>query len=468
MRDLLSGSLVYRGLSAAARWLDGQWARSLLARLLTTSPTAADEGLVSRAGHGCRSLLCRLFRALRLERVLAGSILTRSYLWCMLCLLLAPLIPTMAVLGLACLSLISVLLSLGLDPARRAAVSPVNRWVLLYAFVYLVCSFTSVTPAASLNVGLLSAVFILFAVVLQNGVTTRAQLEGVIWGLVAVGTVVSLVGFYQVLTGVESTAAWVDASNFSSLKLRVYATLDNPNVLSEYLLLILPLAASCAITARNFNGRLAAALAFCAMLLCLLLTYSRGGWVAFAVSAALFLVLLDRRFLALGLLCIPAVLLVLPPSILQRLGSITDLSDSSTSYRIYIWMATLNMLKDYWFCGIGTGVTAYNAVYPRYSFNAVSAPHAHNLYLQVASECGICGIVTLLGVVLSTVRALGAAIRRKTGADRVRLIAVLSGLTGFCVQSFTDHSFYNYRVMLIFWAVIGLGALLCQDRREDA
>ena len=35
------------------------------------------------------------------------------------------------------------------------------------------------------------------------------------------------------------------------------------------------------------------------------------------------------------------------------------------------------------------------------------------------------------------------------------------------LQSGTDYSFYNYRVMLVFWMVIGLGAVLARLPEES-
>ena len=32
----------------------------------------------------------------------------------------------------------------------------------------------------------------------------------------------------------------------------------------------------------------------------------------------------------------------------------------------------------------------------------------------------------------------------------------MSGMLGFLLQSMTDHTWYNYRVVLIFWVIIGL------------
>ena len=43
--------------------------------------------------------------------------------------------------------------------------------------------------------------------------------------------------------------------------------------------------------------------------------------------------------------------------------------------------------------------------------------------------------------------------------SRLFQIALTAGVCGFMVQAVTDYSFYNYRVMFLFWAYLALGAL---------
>ena len=62
---------------------------------------------------------------------------------------------------------------------------------------------------------------------------------------------------------------------------------------------------------------------------------------------------------------------VLPKTITDRIMSIGNMGDSSTSYRVYIWYGTINMLKDFWITGIGIGESAFRGVYPIYSFNTI-------------------------------------------------------------------------------------------------
>ena len=472
----MEGSAIIRWLTTAAAWIDRQWEKSLLSRLLTRqkgSLSGNKTGLLGQFFDGLHGLLCWLFRVTRLDKALEGSIATRLFLWSALAAALAPLLPTMVVLALVLVSALSFLVRLGRDRGLRGQASPVNKWVGLFAFVYLFCTAASVTPKGSLKHGVLTVAFVLFAIVLQNAITERRQIDLLISLLVLAGFAVSLYGFAQVILGVESTAAWVDDSFVESgVSLRVFSTLDNPNVLSEYLLLIIPLGAVNTFTAETRQGKAASAVATMAMLMCLVLTLSRGGYLGLVLAAALFLVLLDRRFIVLGVIGLVCLLFFLPDTIIQRIVSIADMSDTSTSYRLSIWIATLDMLKDYWVCGIGTGATAFNTVYPLYSLNTIAAPHAHNLYLQVVVECGVSGIIALLGVVLSAVRGLGAKIREAMGRGdqktRFQAVALLASLTGFLAQSVTDYSFYNYRVELVFWVVIALCAALARNWGKEA
>ena len=52
-----------------------------------------------------------------------------------------------------------------------------------------------------------------------------------------------------------------------------------------------------------------------------------------------------------------------------------------------------------------------------------------------------------------------AVSREKDWQSRLFQIAFGSGVCGFMVQAMTDYSFYNYRVMFLFWAYLALGAL---------
>jgi len=198
----------------------------------------------------------------------------------------------------------------------------------------------------------------------------------------------------------------------------------------------------------------------------MVLTFARGGWLGLIVAAAVFFVMLDRRFIIVGVIGLVFLYFALPDVVLNRFLSIGNIRDTSTAYRVSIWLGTIAMLRDFWFTGIGPGTAAFNRIYPLYSFNAAVAQHSHNLYLQIICDAGISGIVVFLMILFTYFRRVCTAVSQvRTKGSRMLQIAAVSSVAGFLVQGATDHSFYNYRVTLVFWAVLGIGLLAA--RRDE-
>ena len=388
------------------------------------------------------------------------------FIWSSLTLVLAPLLPTMAMLGLTLASIVSLLLAFGCERQRKLVYSPANKYILLFAFVYIAATLTSVSVSGSLQGGSLITLFVLFAIVIQNSVTDLRELDTMICAFVLSGVIVSAYGIYQYITGVTGAAAWLDSDMFSGIGVRVFSTLDNPNMLAAYLLLVIPFSGACILVAKRPVLKLIFTGCFGVMLLCMVLTFARGGWLGLVVAVAVFLVMLDRRFIILGIAALILLYFTLPDVILDRFLSIGNVKDSSTAYRLSIWLGTIAMLRDYWFTGIGPGTTAFNRVYPLYSYNTAAAQHAHNLYLQIMCDAGVSGIIVFLIILFTYFRAMSTAVSaERNKGTKILQIAAISSVLGFLVHGAADHLFYNYRVTLVFWAVLGLGLLIA--RRGD-
>ena len=464
-KQILNASVLWRALMAMCLWFGRQWQRSGVVQWFLHPPlweeASSRSSIFFRLWSWFRGILCRIYHFLHLDRLFAGSVFLKVWVWCALPVVLAPVLPTMAVLGLAAIGYASLLLNLVHDPSRPLVYSPINRYVILYAAVYLAGTLFSVNRAASLKPGLLSVAFILFAVVLYNSVTGRRQLDTLIVLVVLAGTVVSFYGILQYIFrwGYQS-AAWVDSDMFSGIDFRVPSTLDNPNMLGQYLLLTIPLGGACLLGAKTWGKRVFYLCCCAIMALCMILTFSRGAWLALLFAGAIFILFLNPRLILLAPFALIVMYFVLPDTVITRFTSIGDLTDNSTSYRVYIWMGVLAMLKDYWLCGIGPGDAAFNMVYPAYSYNSIDAPHSHNLFLQMVCDAGICALVVFFLLLFHYFRMLCTAVsREKDWQSRLFQIAFGSGVCGFMVQAMTDYSFYNYRVMFLFWAYLALGAL---------
>ena len=470
-KEFLNASLFWRALTALCVCCGNQWRSSRVVQWFLHprgwSRAASESSIFYRLWARVRGGLCRLYQALRLDRLFAGSVFTKTWFWCMIPAAFAPLFPTMALLGMAAVGYCSLLLGLLREPGRELAWSPINRYIILYAAVYLAGTLFSVNLSSSLEPGLLSVAFILFSVVLYNAVTNRSQLDTLLTFMVIAAALLSCYGILQYIFrwGYQSEA-WVDSDMFSSIQFRVSGTLGNPNMLGQYLILAIPVGGAKLLSAKDWPGRLFYFGCCGVMCLCMLLTFSRGAWLGLLFAGAAFLVLLNPRFILLLPVALVVLWFALPPTVTARFASIGNLKDASTSYRVYIWMGTLAMLKNYWLCGIGPGADAFNMVYPAYSYNGIIAPHSHNLFLQIVCDAGIAALAVFVILLFVYFRMMCTAVSREQDrTSRILQIAFTSGVFGFMVQAMTDYSFYNYRVLFVFWAYLALGALCARRRR---
>ena len=461
-------SLLGRALDRLSLWMGRQWRESgvigWFVRKEDRGEAISQSSIFYRLWSVILALLTRLYDALHLEKLFAGSIFTQCFLWCALAAAMTPILPTMAVLALVMVGFCSLLLGI-LRKKHRLQYATINRFVILYAAIYLVATFTSVTPSESLLSGILSVAFILFTVVLGSAVTKRQQLDAVIFLLVLAGAAVSAYGICQYLFGWGyQSSAWVDSDMFSSIGFRVTATLQNPNMLGQYLVLMIPVGGAKLLSCKTWPERIFYFASCGLMCICMILTFSRGAWLGLVFAAAIFFVLLDPRLIMLAPFALVALYFVLPETVISRFTSIGNLKDNSTSYRVYIWLGTLAMLKDgYWLCGVGPGEAAFNQVYPAYSYNTIVAPHAHNLFLQIVCDAGIVALGIFLLALFWYFRSLCSALgKEKDFTSRILQIAFIAGMAGFLVQAMTDYSFYNYRVMLIFWVYLALGMVVAR------
>lgn len=375
-----------------------------------------------------------------------------------LMLFLAPIIPTMACVALALLTFVSFFINSIVKNDFKIKIDAFGFSVIILALMFLIYSATSYASSSSMRIFMIYAVFIGFMFLVIACGSDKKRLKKMVFIFVASGLLVSLYGIYQNFYGDNLGHAWVDEEMFSNITVRVYSTLENPNVLGEYLILLIPICGAMIYASKRLLVRFFYFSVMCCAGLCLIFTQSRGCWVGLILAAVVFAFLVDKKLVALGIIGLMFVPMILPESIIYRFTSIGNLGDSSTSYRVNIWLGTLRIIKDYWWMGIGIGSEAFNKVYPFYSYNAAVALHSHNLYLQILVETGICGLLTFIAsMVISFKKILIGYIFGKKNMYSLLCAAAIAGLLGFLLQGMFDYAWYNYRVFAIFWMVIGLG-----------
>ncbi len=383
---------------------------------------------------------------------------------------LAPLAPTMVMVGLSLLSLFSLVIKGVCDRKFRWRFDGMGFLILGMLAIYLIASIFSFAQLNSLSIFLVYMSFMLFYFVVINTVRTRKQLFDALALFVLSGALVCLYGVAQYVFGWDTASAWMDEEMFTDIKMRVYSTLENPNVLGEYILLVIPVCVGLVWErSKKLSKALYVALAGL-MFLTLILTFSRGCWIGFIIVAGVYVTFVCGKLWGLALIALPFVPMLIPESIINRFVSVGDMTDSSTSYRVYIWFGTFGMLKDFWASGIGPGTQAFKSVYPFYSYSGIVAPHSHNMFLQVFVESGIVGISIFLILLFMFFKKMIGGYQCTSGKGSklgAMIVAIAAGVLGFCVQGMFDNCFYNYRVFLIFWYVLALGMAAVYIARDE-
>ena len=295
------------------------------------------------------------------------------------------------------------------------------------------------------------------------------------------GLIVAFYGILQYVLSSSTAGAWIDSDLFEGIAGRAVSTLENPNMLGEYLIMILPSAFAMWITGKGMSRKYSF-VSFACLAMCLILTWSRGAWLGFIFAFVAFLLIWHRRsmwILVGGAFSIPFLPFILPQTIITRFTSIGNLADTSTSYRVSIWRAAVHMIEDYLITGIGIGEGAWRKIYPDYTLPGIeAAPHSHNLFFQIVLETGIFGIAFFFIILFFLVKISFTVFARLSGSNHAELepnfarnrkltiAGPLCGIFAVLIQGLTDNSWYNYRVYLMMWLTIGLIPAFVKNTRQ--
>ncbi len=388
----------------------------------------------------------------------APGIFALPPLWtlCLLCFIL-PLAPTTVCWAMSLMIVVSYFFGRAFRRMEAVQWDWTDLLLLLFPILCVISTVFSFQRGNSLTVLVMWMGLFICVFAVKRILRAKKDLFAVLGSLTAGATLSGFIGIWQFLFG-EADITWTDANLFSDVELRVYSTFENPNVYGEFLLLMIPLVTAMVLYVRKPLWRWSLLAVDGLLLVNLLVTYSRGCYVGIALTALIFLWHFSKKWLvAILMVGLPVGLAVMPATVMKRLMSIFDQRDSSTSYRMMIYIGTLAMLSDYFFGGVGMGEEAFNSVYPLYALSGVTAPHPHSLFFQITVAFGVMGLVYILILMGAFHWEMNRHTLKMERRDRLLMLGFGSLITGFALQSVFDYTWYNYRVFQLFWIVLALG-----------
>jgi len=194
-----------------------------------------------------------------------------------------------------------------------------------------------------------------------------------------------------------------------------------------------------------------------------ILTQTRGAIAVIFLSVMGLAALRHWRWTALFAAVCLMVALSLPMFNDRIVTTLEDLSHPNAllSDRLPLWKTAAIVIRENPLRGIGYGSEIYQQTLVRETypmFNYKFQPHAHNFYLQAASESGLLHLVGLLWLFLLTLLTIGGRLMRggaPTGLNRALLLGVFAGLAAMLVYGMVGH-FHETRIAMSLWYLIAL------------
>jgi putative inorganic carbon (HCO3(-)) transporter len=360
-------------------------------------------------------------------------------------------------------------------PANVSSVTPIHLLVLLYWGVAAIATALSPVKKAALNdLATLTLYLMLFALCARILRSPRLR-SWIITLYLHISLIVSVYGLRQWFFGATALATWVDPESPLSKTTRVYSYLGNPNLLAGYLL---PAVIFSLVAIFAWQSWFKKALALTMLIVntaCLILTFSRGGWIGLVVAVLAVMTLLVywksvemppfwRTWsipIVLGGLIgvlILAVIFVEPVQI-RVLSIFADRKDSSNNFRRNVWDAVFDMIRDRPIFGIGPGHNSFNKVYPLYQRPRYTALSAYSILLEVAVETGFVGLACFLWLIIVTFNTAFLQMRRLRRLRNVEgfwLIGAIAILSGMLAHGTVDTVWYRPEVNTLWWLIVAL------------
>lgn len=380
-----------------------------------------------------------------------------------------PFLPTMYLLGILSLTLLSMFVKVTIGK-RVVKYSLIDLPILLFTVSTIASGF--ITKSGTSFKKMLLCVCVLLGYFITKNLLKNTAHRLKCMSLVSFSSaVVSVIGIIEYFIGKPATI-WQDMSQFEYIKGRVISTFDNPNILGEFLLIAIPFSLIVSIVSDSKTEKLASFTAFILDVSCLILTWSRGAWLSFAISIVILLVFINKKW-------ITALILLIPPAgvlaaytetgILKRFISIFTFNDTSAKYRLGIFESTIHLISKYGLFGTGLGTEAFSVVYPVFAVSGTQAAlHSHNLYLQTTAEQGLLGIISLIAVIFMFIRMCGYYQRTSATSTNKRIIfAIFIAFVSLLIMGFTDYIWYSNKIFMMFWLLIGLGTAHIEEQKTN-
>lgn len=312
-----------------------------------------------------------------------------------------------------------------------------------------------IAPSMSIAIEGFRAVFqhVLWYFVATQFIRNSEDSKRIINFMLGIGLLMGMHSIYQYIAKVPMPGNWVDATE--NITTRAFSIIGSPNILGVIFVLFIPIGISMFLSQKDRYMKIFYFMSTVMMIAGLLLTLSRGAWLAFGLAIFVFIITLNPR-LIVPFLVFVAIFILFGGSLSQRLLFMLSpvyLIKSAAGGRLYRWEIGLKVWERSKLFGLGLG--RYGGAV---AMNNDLAPfYLDNYYLKTLVEMGIYGVVALAFVIISFIIFSSKIIRhQKDVQKRIISIGLFSGALGVIAQNFVENIFEVPGMIVLFWMAVAL------------
>jgi O-antigen ligase len=257
---------------------------------------------------------------------------------------------------------------------------------------------------------------------------------------------------------------------------RPSSTLGHPDFLGDLLAMVIPLSLALCYLEKGWKKRSAWLLSILIQLGGLLVSQTRGAWIAATVSISTFFLLepffyreskkgvfqkkiivsLVAIFLFFGLV---VSFLLVKPEFRYRAASILKIKEQT---RIYLWHDSFKVIKEYPLFGSGPetfrlSFMPYKGIELAKMEKNVNYDNPHNNYLYIWATTGTLGLITYLYLLFCSFREGIRNLKENIASNPTFYLGILTSLEAYCIAMLTG--FDTISTIFYFYCIIALIAV---------
>jgi O-antigen ligase len=201
----------------------------------------------------------------------------------------------------------------------------------------------------------------------------------------------------------------------------------------------------------------------------LVLSNTRGVWLAAAAGFAFVAIALPRRVVVTVLLPVLIVGLIASPFIYRRIRMTFDTSLATNYSRAAYLSVGMQMIREHPLLGVGP--ERIDDEFPNYykgdDLKSFYSGHLHNNFLQIAAERGLLCLATFVWLLVELYRSLLRLLNESEETARWAILGSLAALTGFVISGLTEYNFSDSEVLVLLLFLVSIPFGLASHVQKD-